>query len=114
MHVRINLLIRDPANLSHKLFCFACEETTHSRRPFLKSSMALAIFIVPRFVLGGKECIAPSDKITLGVIGISKQNGGLCHSFIKTGEEVILFAYQEKAYLRCRDRPPDSRRLQYR
>ena len=50
-----------------------------NRRSFLSQS-ALAtggIMIVPRFVLGGKGFIAPSDKINLGFIGTGKQSGGL-------------------------------------
>ncbi|TPE44032.1 Gfo/Idh/MocA family oxidoreductase [Pontibacter mangrovi] len=44
----------------------------NSRRDFLKkSALALASFtIVPRFVLGGKGYVAPSDQLTKGVIGV--------------------------------------------
>ncbi|AKD05381.1 Gfo/Idh/MocA family oxidoreductase [Pontibacter korlensis] len=43
-----------------------------SRRDFIKkSAMAFAAFtIVPRFVLGGKGYVAPSDQLTKGVIGV--------------------------------------------
>ncbi|PTX14731.1 putative dehydrogenase [Pontibacter mucosus] len=42
------------------------------RRDFIKkSAMAFAAFtIVPRFVLGGKGYVAPSDQLTKGVIGV--------------------------------------------
>ncbi|WP_276497971.1 Gfo/Idh/MocA family oxidoreductase [Pontibacter litorisediminis] len=44
----------------------------NSRRDFLKkSAFALASFtIVPRFVLGGKGYVPPSDQLTKGVIGV--------------------------------------------
>mgnify|MGYP005812846857 CR=1 FL=1 len=56
----------------------------HTRRDFLvKSSLSLAAFtIVPRYVLGGKGYIAPSDKINLGFIGTGKQSQGLGPAFL--------------------------------
>ncbi|QEC69880.1 Gfo/Idh/MocA family oxidoreductase [Panacibacter ginsenosidivorans] len=46
-----------------------------NRRKFveLASSAALAFTIVPRHVLGGKNYVAPSDKITLAYIGVGTQ-----------------------------------------
>ncbi len=46
-----------------------------SRRKFveLMASSAVAFTIVPRHVLGGRNFIAPSDKITLAYIGIGTQ-----------------------------------------
>ena len=46
-----------------------------NRRKFveLTASAAAAFTIVPRHVLGGKNFIAPSDKITLGYIGMGTQ-----------------------------------------
>ncbi len=43
----------------------------HSRRQFLQKSAgaALGFSIVPRYVLGGKNYIAPSDKLNLAAIG---------------------------------------------
>ena len=48
---------------------------TIKRRKFveLTTSAALAFTIVPRHVLGGKNYIAPSDKITLAYIGMGTQ-----------------------------------------
>ncbi len=45
------------------------------RRKFVEmvASSAIAFTIVPRHVLGGKNYIAPSDKITMGYIGIGTQ-----------------------------------------
>jgi hypothetical protein len=46
-----------------------------SRRKFVEvmATSALTFTIVPRHVLGGKNFVAPSDKITLGYIGIGTQ-----------------------------------------
>ena len=45
-----------------------------NRRDFLgKAAGAAAFTIVPRHVLGGQGNVAPSDKITLGCIGIGTQ-----------------------------------------
>lgn len=46
-----------------------------NRRRFveLTTSAALAFSIVPRHVLGGKNYVAPSDKITLAYIGTGTQ-----------------------------------------
>lgn len=48
------------------------KEINKSRRDFLsKSALAAAAFsIVPRFVLGGKGHIPPSDQLTKGIIGV--------------------------------------------
>src|SRR5678809_658106 len=46
-----------------------------SRRKFVEMTAASAIgfTILPRHVLGGKNYIAPSDKITLAYIGVGTQ-----------------------------------------
>ncbi|MFY0653136.1 MAG: Gfo/Idh/MocA family oxidoreductase [Cyclobacteriaceae bacterium] len=64
-----------------------------SRRSFLKSTAALAsISIVPRYVLGGAGFIAPSDKITFGVIGTGKQSIGLAKRFGALDEAMVVAA----------------------
>lgn len=78
-----------------------------SRRSFLgQSAAALSAFmIVPRHVLGGKRpdgtrYLAPSDVISLGLIGAGKQGKGLVTSFLNTGEARVIAAsevYQAKA-----------------
>lgn len=54
-----------------------------SRRSFVKNGLqaAIAFTIVPRFVLGGKGYLPPSDRINLGFIGTGKQSKSLVHSF---------------------------------
>lgn len=65
-----------------------------SRRNFLvKSSLGLAAFtIVPRYVLGGKGYIAPSDKINLGFIGCGKQSQGLGPAFLNLSDIQMVAA----------------------
>ncbi len=55
----------------------------NNRRKFITDAAkaTLAFTIVPRFVLGGKGYLAPSDKINLGFIGTGKQGRGLLKSF---------------------------------
>lgn len=54
-----------------------------SRRSFVRTGVqaAIAFTIVPRFVLGGKGYLAPSDRINLGFIGTGKQSKSLVNSF---------------------------------
>src|SRR5665647_2601582 len=69
------------------------ENNSISRRQFMGRAATLsAFFIVPRYVLGGKGYVAPSDQITLGFIGVGKQGTGLQQSFLSTGEVQILAA----------------------
>lgn len=85
------------------------EKNAIDRRAFVgKTAAALAGFmIVPRFVLGGKKSdgtkyLAPSDVISLGIIGTGKQGKGLISSFLGTGESRIVAiseVYQAKANL---------------
>jgi len=54
------------------------KEKDTSRRDFIKKSLigAAAFTIVPRFVLGGKGFLAPSDHLTKGVIGVGSMGRG--------------------------------------
>ena len=48
----------------------------NSRRNFIKGASATAagFFILPRYVLGGKGFVAPSDKINIGIVGAGGQS----------------------------------------
>jgi predicted dehydrogenase len=54
-----------------------------SRRQFIKTTLqtSAGFTIIPRFVMGGKGFVPPSDQITLGFIGTGKQARGLADSF---------------------------------
>ncbi len=72
-----------------------------SRRKFLgATAVTLAgISIVPRYVLGGKGYVPPSDKLNIGVIGNGRQSHGLCSNFVKMDNNRIVAAsdvYQAK------------------
>lgn len=62
-----------------------------SRRQFLTKAATLSAFmIVPRFVLGGKGFIAPSDRITLGFIGTGRQSTTLRKAFAaREGAQIV-------------------------
>jgi hypothetical protein len=67
-------------------------KTIH-RRDFLKiGAVASSIMIVPRHVLGGKNYVAPSDKINIGFIGCGKQSGGLRRRFQDLNEVQLVAA----------------------
>ena len=73
-----NDLIKDstlPEGLKNESENNAPKNTGIPRRKFVEmaAGSALAFTIVPRHVLGGKGYTAPSDKITLGYIGIGTQ-----------------------------------------
>jgi predicted dehydrogenase len=76
-------------------------ESQPGRRRFLKKAAVMTAFsIVPRFVLGGKGFMPPSDLIALGFIGTGRQGNGLRNSFLNTGEVRILACsdvYSEKS-----------------
>lgn len=62
-----------------------------SRRKFLKQTAlaAGAVTIVPRFVLG-RGYTAPSDRVTIGFIGLGKQSGGLANRFTTMADTQIV------------------------
>jgi predicted dehydrogenase len=63
-----------------------------SRRQFVKQGFqaAVAFTIIPRFVMGGKGYLAPSDRITLGFIGTGKQGKILAGYFHKNTDTQII------------------------
>ncbi len=89
---------------------------TISRRNFINRSAkaSIAFTIIPRFVLGGKNFTAPSDKLTTGFIGTGKQARGLMKSFaaktqVVAGADVdskkldLFKSMTEKAYAEAND-----------
>lgn len=71
--------------------------TTHpalTRRRFVKALGAgvAGLTLIPRHVLGGPGYIPPSDRITLGFIGVGKQGLGLGRRFAELAEAQILAA----------------------
>lgn len=64
-----------------------------SRRDFIKtSSIAAASFmIVPRFVLGGKGFVAPSDKLLIAGVGAGGKGQSDIANFYKSGKAEIAF-----------------------
>jgi myo-inositol 2-dehydrogenase/D-chiro-inositol 1-dehydrogenase len=75
------------------------EKKSNSRREFLKkSAIAAASFtIVPRFVLGGKGYLAPSDHLTKGIIGV----GGMGKNHIPYGgTKVVALCDVDKNHLK--------------
>jgi predicted dehydrogenase len=68
-------------------------KSTPSRREFLKTTTiaAAGIMIVPRFVLGGKGYIAPSDRLIVASVGVGGKGGDDINHFDKTGKAEIAF-----------------------
>ncbi|WPU92316.1 Gfo/Idh/MocA family oxidoreductase [Mucilaginibacter sabulilitoris] len=64
-----------------------------SRREFLKSSTiaAASFMIVPRFVLGGKGFIAPSDKLLIASVGAGGKGQSDIANFYKSGKAEIAY-----------------------
>lgn len=63
-----------------------------SRRSFVRraASMTAAFTIVPRHVLGGPGYIAPSEKITVGCVGVGAQGTRVMMDFLKQPEVQIV------------------------
>ncbi|MBT5321191.1 MAG: gfo/Idh/MocA family oxidoreductase, partial [Verrucomicrobiales bacterium] len=60
-----------------------------SRRHFLKSiAVASAPFILPSGILSAE--VKPNDKISVGFIGMGKQNGGLMNRFMGAKEAICV------------------------
>lgn len=70
----------------------------NSRRDFIKkSALAAAAFtIVPRFVLGGKGYLAPSDHLTKGIIGVGSMGRG---HFNYAGTKTVAICDVDKRHL---------------
>ena len=63
-----------------------------SRRSFIKKtgSVLAGISIVPRYVLGGAGNAAPSEKVSIGYIGVGSQGVRVLTNFLKQSEVQIV------------------------
>ena len=68
-------------------------KTSSSRREFIKTGAVVAagLMIVPRFVLGGKGYIAPSDKLIIASVGVGGKGGDDVKRFNKVEKADIAF-----------------------
>lgn len=66
------------------------EPNTEGRRDFIKkAAIAASFMIVPRYVLGGKGFLAPSDRLTIASIGAGGKGASDISSFFKSGKADI-------------------------
>ncbi len=67
--------------------------TGSSRRDFLKTGAvaAASFMIVPRFVLGGKGYVAPSDRLLIAGVGVGGKGGDDINHFAKTGRADMAY-----------------------
>src|SRR5690606_23880413 len=75
------------------------KKNTIPRRDFIKNSAlaATAFTIVPRFVLGGKGYIPPSDRLTKAIVGV----GGMGRGHIPyAGTRVVAICDVDRKHLR--------------
>jgi len=70
-----------------------------SRRNFIKGSVysAAGFMIVPRRVLGGRGFVAPSDTVSLGIIGAGGKGRNNTNAFLKL-DDVRITAIADPAY----------------
>ena len=63
-----------------------------NRRQFLRATTAAAVapMIVPRHVIAGSQTTPPSDRITIGHIGVGRMGGGHVGGFLKMPDARIL------------------------
>jgi len=63
-----------------------------NRRDFLRTTTiaAVAPMIVPRHVVAGSQATPPSDRITIGHIGVGRMGGGHVQGFLKMPDARIL------------------------
>ena len=68
----------------------------HNRRRFLKriasgaTAAAATPYLVPGCVLGADDAVVPSERITLGSIGIGMMGQGHLGAFLRYGETQVL------------------------
>src|SRR3954453_13942055 len=71
------------------------DEATISRKEFIKNA-ALAtagFYIVPRFVLGGKGYVAPSDKLYIAAVGCSGEAENDIHHYANAPKKNAVVAF---------------------
>ncbi len=67
-----------------------------NRRQFIKRTAGAAIggiaipYIIPSFVLGKSNGVAPSNKITVGCVGVGNQGVGDMHSFLEQSDARVV------------------------
>src|SRR4029450_11586201 len=63
-----------------------------NRRDFLRTTTiaAVAPMIVPRHVIARSQTTPPSDRITIGHIGVGRMGGGHVRAFLKMPDARIL------------------------
>lgn len=74
------------------------ENGSISRRKFIQTATlsAAGLTILPRFMLGGKGYVAPSDKINIGIIGAGGRSMGIIRELF-TLDDVQLIAIADPA-----------------
>lgn len=72
----------------------------NSRRDFIKqTAVGLSVFsIIPRYVLGGKGYVPPSDKVNIGIVGAGGQSMYSIRELLKLND-VQLTTIADPAYL---------------
>ncbi|MGH9158898.1 MAG: Gfo/Idh/MocA family protein, partial [Vicinamibacteraceae bacterium] len=65
----------------------------HSRRTFIKtaSTAAAGLTILPRYALGGKGFVAPSDRLVIAGVGVGGKGESDLNNFYKSGKAEIGF-----------------------
>lgn len=68
--------------------------TAISRRTFVARAAAIGagVLIVPRHVLGGPGFVAPSDQLTIAMIGGGGMGAANAYAFVKGGQRVVAIA----------------------
>lgn len=69
------------------------EKSSNSRREFIKNTAltTAGFLIVPRFVLGGKGYVPPSDRLIVAGIGVGGKGESDIMNFFKSGKADIAF-----------------------